>query len=257
MRRIENTMFQLKPDFEQVMDRYEAWWDCQIIDRPLVCLRFPREESGRIPPLKAKNYESHWDRWMDVEYRTETAAVGLHNTVHFADALPVAYPNLGPEIFSAFYGCKMVYSSGTGWSEPNSIYKKETPVGTIQQVRRNGWHYEDFIKTPEDYKIMQWIVENTELSVNYHGYQQAEELARDYGIVILSASRTPAMSINVDWAGTQQFCMDVALEVPELFDLYEARKKQILEEYRLIAEGPGRYVKIWENLTISMLCCFT
>ena len=61
------------------------------------------------------------------------------------------------------------------------------------------------------------------------------------------------MSINVDWAGTQQFCLDVAMEVPELFDLYEARKKLILEEFRLIAEGPGRFVKIWENLTISML----
>ena len=38
-----------------------------------------------------------------------------------------------------------------------------------------------------------------------------------------------------------------------MFDLYEARKKLILEEYRLIAEGPGRFVKIWENLTVSML----
>ena len=133
------------------------------------------------------------------------------------------------------------------------IHKKRTPVGTIQQVHLNGWHYESFIKTPKDYKVMQWIVENTELVTCYEEYEKAEAIAGDDGVVILSASRTPAMTINVDWAGTEQFCLDVAMEVPELFDLYEARKQLIREEYRLIAEGPGRFVKIWENLTISML----
>jgi len=134
-----------------------------------------------------------------------------------------------------------------------SIHKKETPVGTIQQVHLNGWHYESFIKIPKDYKVMQWIVENTELASCYEEYEKAEAIVGDYGVTILSASRTPAMTINVDWAGTEQFCLDVAMEVPELFELYEARKELIREEYRLIAEGPGRFVKIWENLTVSML----
>jgi len=79
------------------------------------------------------------------------------------------------------------------------IHKKETPVGTIQQVHLNGWHYESFIKTPQDYKVMQWIVENTELVTCYEEYEKAEVLAGDYGVTILSASRTPAMTINVDW----------------------------------------------------------
>ena len=151
------------------------------------------------------------------------------------------------------HGVKNTFEEKRDGSNHYRIHKKETPVGTIQQVHLNGWHYESFIKTPEDYKVMQWITENTELVSCYEEYEKAEAIAGDYGVVILSASRTPAMSINVDWAGTEQFCLDVAMEVPELFELYEARKKLILEEYRLIAEGPGRFVKIWENLTISML----
>lgn len=111
-------MFEYKPDFDEVLNRYEAWWDCEIIDRPLVCMSFPRDESERMPWPKGKEYSSHRDRWMDIEHRVEAAAAGLHNTVHFADRLPTAWPNLGPEIFSAFYGCEMVYSQGTGWSEP-------------------------------------------------------------------------------------------------------------------------------------------
>jgi len=151
------------------------------------------------------------------------------------------------------HGVENVYEEKRDGSDVYGIHKKKTPVGEIQQVHLNGWHYESFIKTPEDYKVMQWITENTELTTHYGEYEKAVDIAGDYGIAILSASRTPIMTINVDWAGTQQFCLDAAMEVQELFDLYEARKKLILEEFRLIAEGPGRFVKIWENLTISML----
>ena len=113
-----DTGFELKPDIEKVMDRYEAWWDCEIIDRPLVCMSFPKEESKRVPRPKPKEYSSHRERWLDIEYRVESAAAGLHNTVHFADKLPTVWPNLGPEIFSSFYGCNMVYGGSTAWSEP-------------------------------------------------------------------------------------------------------------------------------------------
>ena len=65
--------------------------------------------------------------------------------------------------------------------------------------------------------------------------------------------RTPAMAINIDLAGTERFCMDLAMEIPELLDLYQAMAGLFLEEQRLIAEGPGRYVAWFENLTIGML----
>jgi hypothetical protein len=65
--------------------------------------------------------------------------------------------------------------------------------------------------------------------------------------------RTPLMKINIDWAGTEQFCMDVAAEVPELFDLYEALRRQFIAEQRLLAAAPGRYAEWLENLTIGMI----
>ncbi len=130
---------------------------------------------------------------------------------------------------------------------------KETPVGTIQQSSINGWHHEYWIKTPADYKVMTWIMENTELVPCFDEFHRGEELVGGNGLAVILASRTPAMSVNVDWAGTEQFCMDLALEVPELMGLYEARKKLFIKETELIAKGPGRFVKWLENLTISML----
>ena len=138
------------------------------------------------------------------------------------------------------------------------IMRKKTPVGELRKVTRNGWHSEDWIKEPEDYLVWKWIAENTEILPRYERYAKAEAVLGEHGVIMLTGSgnwlhRSPAMKINVDIAGTQQFCMDVAQEVPELFELYEVLKKQFLLEQRMIAAGPGAYVKWCENLTISML----
>ena len=138
------------------------------------------------------------------------------------------------------------------------ITRKTTPVGEVRKVTRNGWHAEDWIKTPGDYDTWRWIVENTEVVPRYERFAEASEAVGDSGVVVLTGignwtHRTPAMKINVDLAGTEQFCMDVASEVEELHALYGALKKQFLDEQRLIAAGPGRYVKWLENLTIGML----
>jgi hypothetical protein len=138
------------------------------------------------------------------------------------------------------------------------VIRKRTPVGEVRRVMRGGWHEEEWVKEPRDYKVAQWIVEHTELRPRYERFAECEAVVGEHGVTVVTGSgnwlhRTPLMKINVDWAGTEQFCLDVAMEVPELFDLYGALKKQFLEEQRLIAAGPGRYVKWLENLTISMI----
>ncbi len=45
-------MFELKPDFEDVLDRYEAWWNCVIVDRPLVSIVFPVPVQNRKKALQ-------------------------------------------------------------------------------------------------------------------------------------------------------------------------------------------------------------
>ena len=138
-------------------------------------------------------------------------------------------------------------------SDVFEIHIKQTPVGSIQQSFRNGWHHEYWLKSPQDYKVMTWITEHTELVPCYDEFGHGTDLVKDRGIVIIIASRTPAMSINVDWAGTERFCLDMAMQIPEFFELYEARRKLFIKETELIAKGPGRFVKWLENMTISVL----
>jgi hypothetical protein len=142
-----------------------------------------------------------------------------------------------------------------------AIHRKETSVGTLQSITINSisaprlieWNYEYWIKEPKDYKIRQWIVEHAEIVPQYDEFEKIEEKAGDYGVTVIGGGRSPAMSIQVDYAGEERFALDVAWKVDELFELHQAEKRLFMEWTRVIARGPGRFVKWNENLTISML----
>ena len=74
-------MFELKPDFEDVMERFEAWWDCELVDRPLVSMVFPRPEADRVPMPVEKSHATLRDRWMDAEYQVELAEAAQNYAV--------------------------------------------------------------------------------------------------------------------------------------------------------------------------------
>ncbi len=129
----------------------------------------------------------------------------------------------------------------------------KNPAGHVWKCSRNGWHYEDWIKSPADYDVFRWAAEHTEPVPTYDAFEQAAEELGDRGLPVVLPGRTPFMVINIDIAGTEQFCLDVAMEVPELFALYESMVKLFLETNRLVAAGPGEFVKWLENLTIGMI----
>lgn len=137
-------MFELKPDFEEVLNRYEAWWNCDIVDRPLVSISFPLPEAKR-QMLPQKEHATIRDRWMDTEYIVLASEIQLRNTVHFADSLPIAWPNLGPEVFSAFYGCEMEYGEHTAWSKPILSDLSEESVNKLR-MDTNGFYFQKLVE---------------------------------------------------------------------------------------------------------------
>ncbi|HHY81341.1 MAG TPA: hypothetical protein GX505_01520 [Clostridiales bacterium] len=107
--------FSLKPDYEKSKQRYMAFWEREIIDRPPVSIILKAEHTV---PLPCKEYKTHQERWLDIEFRAEYTAIELSNYIYYADALPIAWPNMGPEIYSAWCGCGYKFGETTAWSEP-------------------------------------------------------------------------------------------------------------------------------------------
>ena len=104
-----------KIDYEKSLERINAWYQGEIIDRPPVLMGM------WAPPEKSfveKEFLSESDRWMDVEYAIDRYLSSLKNTTFVGDSFPVFMPNLGPSVYSAFFGADIVFEPFTSWLKP-------------------------------------------------------------------------------------------------------------------------------------------
>ena len=62
---------EFQPDFHKILRRYEAWWQCELIDRPLVAMSVKPKRETPFPP---KVHASIREKWFDIEYAIELAA---------------------------------------------------------------------------------------------------------------------------------------------------------------------------------------
>ena len=111
-------MYRYKPDYDATKRRMDAFWEREIIDRPIVqfSLSKPPEECVPVP---VSHHATPAERWLDTEFLVETTLADMANREFLGDTLPMVMPNLGPEIFSSFYGCPIHFSDvGTSWSDP-------------------------------------------------------------------------------------------------------------------------------------------
>lgn len=117
------------PDWEKRLQRQDAFWSCEIVDRPVVIMSLSKENPD-YPWPKEKKYSNLRDRWMDTEHVADLALASAMNAEYLGDALPHAWPNLGPEVFSAFFGAPLEFGEDTSWSIP--ILEDWADVGEVR-----------------------------------------------------------------------------------------------------------------------------
>ena len=111
--------FKLKPDYEVTKRRFDAFWNQALLDRPPVNIAFPKKNAPPPKPIRAKDYPSVKDMWLDFDGRIDSMIASLEATEFAYDSLPILWPNLGPSIFSAWCGCELEFSEDTSWAVPN------------------------------------------------------------------------------------------------------------------------------------------
>lgn len=222
-------MFKYKEDFETVFKRYDAFWEREMIDRPLTSITFSKEN---VKTIKEKKYASHEEKWMDFEYRTENHVNNIENTVYYADSLPVVFPNLGPEIFSAWCGCGYNFGETTTWSEPCIIdWEKDKDKGKLDKNSRYFKAMERFTRMLLEAGKGKFIVGLTDFHPggdHLAALRDPQELCID-------------MLDNIDYVKEK-----LASSYPEYFECYDYFYKMI-KEYDMPAStwfpaiGRGKY----------------
>ena len=106
------------PGAEKAMQRVDAWYQCEIIDR--VPVRFMAHNAfldtgvdhAQLSPKERRA------RWFDVEFQVNLFERSLEGRTFHGETFPIYWPNLGPNVYAAFYGAELEFGEVTSWSEP-------------------------------------------------------------------------------------------------------------------------------------------
>ncbi|MDA3960018.1 MAG: hypothetical protein PF961_04440 [Planctomycetota bacterium] len=135
-------------DFAATCQRFEAWWNCEVTDRPPVTL-YTCDQPARPPGPAAPTYADHRARWFDIEQRLAAHAHAVSHTRYVGDTVPTFMPNLGPEVVATCYGAELTFTDSTSWAEPCCASAAEV---CQRQLSRDGAYW-------------QWILNATKRSL--------------------------------------------------------------------------------------------
>ncbi|MCX8171192.1 MAG: uroporphyrinogen decarboxylase family protein [Candidatus Bathyarchaeota archaeon] len=103
-------------DFETIKQRFDAFWNREVIDRPLIYITAPRKPERSITLPEVKTIE---EKWTNIDYVLKKAELYFESTVFLGDALPHYCPNLGPNQLTAFLGGELIFlDEHTSWVKP-------------------------------------------------------------------------------------------------------------------------------------------
>ncbi len=109
-----NPYLKTKPDAAMAMNRLQAWLEHEMIDR--VPVQFHRQDMSHKIDQSNSAGLSLKARWFDAEYQVNRFIDSIQNREFLAESFPVFCPNLGPDVYAAFYGIELEYADETSYA---------------------------------------------------------------------------------------------------------------------------------------------
>lgn len=125
-----------------------------------------------------------------------------------------------------------------------------TPVGEISTVVQPAdftqWTVERHFKSPEDYRVLQFMVEDKVYSPAYTAYRDAEEWMGADVILRGGVGSNPLHRI-MGWMGLERFAVEWHERRDEVLKLEAAMRENKRQVYRIVAESPVTHANYGGN----------
>lgn len=125
-----------KNDFQEAKKYWKAFWNGEIIDRPLIIANFPKDEKNKVsPPAYLSGIDGNFEKVIE-EFENY-----CENTVFFAESIPSLNISFGPDTVSYFIkGAEknVRVKSNTAWIEP--FVKNWEDFEKIEIDKENLWY---------------------------------------------------------------------------------------------------------------------
>ena len=217
---------QTKPDFAHCLERIEAWFHQAVLDRPPIRFYKHNAQFDEGEPLDRTRWSSLAQRWFDTEYQITGFERSIEGKLFHAETFPVFSPNLGPNVYSAFYAGRLEFAEVTSWYEP-------------------------VLADPDDLSVLQ----NDPFENVY--FKKLEELTRD--ALARSGDRYwvgytdlhPSLDCVAAWRGLDPLCLDMALTPEKLAPLVELSVRdfhRIFDHFDAMLKAAGQPSGTWINI---------
>jgi hypothetical protein len=212
------------PHFDTAMQRVEAWYQNEIIDRPPI--RFKAHNAflnAATDEIKKLSREGKKAWWFDVERQVDLFLKSIKGRNYHGETFPIYFPNLGPEIYAAFYGADLIFGEATSYAEP-------------------------LVKDWKD-------IDKPRLEMDNEYFKKIEELIRhalercEGKFMVGYTDLHPGLDCAAAWRDPQKFCMD-------LFDNPEGVMKLAelaIAEFEMIYDHFDALIKARKQLSVSWM----
>jgi len=211
-------------DFDMSMKRVEAWYENAIIDRPPVRFvahnEFLETAKEDISNLSAEEKKA-W--WFNSELQVDLFIRSIEGRRFFGETFPVFFPNLGPDVYAAFYGAELEFGEVTSWSSP--IIKDWSDVGEVRLDLENVY----FRKLDELTTCALEMCDSRYLV----GYTDLH----------------PGLDCAAAWRDPQQLCLDMIDNPPMVKQLAQLA----IADFETIYDHFDRQLKAQNHLSVSWM----
>lgn len=135
----------------------------------------------------------------------------------------------------------------------------KTPVGEVTECAGfdpsfgSKWITKHFIKSPEDYKVMQYVYDHTTSEPSYEKFIEADKKMGRRGIILGGIHPIPVAWLMLEIMGTETWCEGVMLHTDEYDALQESLTKLYKRRLEIAADSPAEVVWYAESLTGTIL----
>jgi hypothetical protein len=214
------------PHFDMAMKRVYAWFENEIIDRPPVrfmahnaFLERATADIAHFSPAEKKNW------WFDTELQVDLFVKSIEGRQFHGETFPVYFPNLGPDIYAAFYGAELKFGEVTSYSVP-----------LVQQ-----WENADQLALDQHNQYFQKIEELTR-----HAIERCEGQ-----FMVGYTDLHPGLDCAAAWRDPLQLCYDLydnPDQVRRLADLAIADFETIYNHFDAMLKEKGQLSVSWMGI---------
>ncbi|MFX1326220.1 MAG: hypothetical protein ACFE8N_14820, partial [Promethearchaeota archaeon] len=230
----------LKEDLDEAKERMDAWWEHELIDRPVISYYYPKKRGklGGYLDVMGEDWSLTED-FDGIEASIDGFEKRAETTFFGGESIPSYFPNYGPGIVAAVFGVRPKVANRTVWfshpTEPQDIINL---LECVELNQNNEW-YSRLVKITE--YAAKRATSNYQISITDIG-----------GVLdILSSFLGPSniiltMKRNAHIIDT---CREIILE--KLLKVYD-KLQDIIEKY---CDGCNNWLNLWSRKRYYTIQC--